>query len=352
MKNGVAKPNRNIFRWGWLFLLPLLIGCKTIYFHGPKSDHYQDGRFFNQNDVAEHGFLTVLKWMVTRERSDWPDTQSPPPQFNGVLSHQDHEIRLTFIGHSSFVIQTPSGTFALDPQWSERASPFSWVGPKRYRPPAVPLEGAPAINWVLVSHDHYDHLDVPTIEHFQSKNRAQIFAGLGVDKSIKKENPQIEIDSLDWWESRKLNDFITITFVPAQHFSGRWLNDRFATLWGSWIIEAHGKTIYFAGDTGYSPHFRDISARFPSIDLALIPIGAYEPRWFMKDMHINPEEAVKAHLDLKAKLSVGMHFGTFQLTDEEVERPQNDLSESLVNYKVDPQSFIAPAFGQQFVLEL
>ena len=244
--------------------------------------------------------------------SEWiPSTYGPkPPERVGP-----NRLRVTFVGHSTVLIQADALNFLTDPIWSNRASPVQWAGPKRHRAPGLRFEDLPPLDAILISHDHFDHLDAPTLRRLVTRHRAQIFCPLGVARLLRKlgfSNPM----ELDWWQSSKSASGFGIHCTPAQHFSGRSPFDRNRTLWCSWMIEtAHGN-IYFGADTGFGPHFVEIARRFPSPRLALLPIGAYRPRWFMSPMHMSPDEAWQAHRILQAQTSVAIHYGTFRLADD------------------------------------
>ncbi len=232
---------------------------------------------------------------------------------------------LTWVGHDTFLVQWGGLNLLTDPIYGERASPLPFAGPKRLVPPALAFERLPPIDVVLVSHNHYDHLDAPTIKRLIHAHPHTHFV---VPKGLRRwftRRGASRVIELDWWQSAPLGA-ATVTAVPAQHFTSRGLRDRNRTLWCGFVVEAAGRKLYFAGDTGYSRDFADIGARFAPIDMALIPIGAYEPRWFMQAMHVNPEDAVKIHQDLGARLSVAMHWGTFCLTTEPLDEPPRRLA--------------------------
>lgn len=315
-------------------------------YQGPKSDHFDGSRFFMpEGPNNAKGLLSVLKWRMTADRKTWPEwientrqnDFSRPPQ---VGEHQVH-----FVNHATIYVRTSQGAFVTDPQWSLRASPFQWAGPKRARPPGAELESLPRVDFVLVSHNHYDHLDEGSLRRLRAKFDPEFFVGLG-DGEILRGWGITKVTEMDWHQSKKVGEF-EITYVPAQHWSARGLTDRNESLWGGYVIRSQGKNIYFAGDTGYGPVFKQIRERYGVMDFAFLPIGAYEPRWFMEEMHMNPEDAVKAHRDLEAKRSLGMHFGTFQLTDEGIDEPVQHLREALAKI-ADPAPFIVPENGESF----
>jgi L-ascorbate metabolism protein UlaG (beta-lactamase superfamily) len=284
--------------------------------------------------------------MRTRQRTAWPSrlplVAHPPPP-TGVAPGR---VAVTFIGHSTFLIRTATRVIVTDPVFTSHAGPFGILGPPRVRPPAVAPADLPAVDLVLVSHNHYDHLQPSSLRLF--RETAACATPLGVGRQVASAFRR-KITELDWWQSATVAG-IEVTCVPAEHFSARTPWDRDRTLWGGFVLRVDGVTIYFAGDSGYSPQFAAIGARCTGIDVALLPIGAYEPRWFMSPVHMNPDEAVRAHLDVKARVSLGMHFGTFQLTDEAIDDPLRALMEARQSHGVAPHAFRAPDFGETIVL--
>jgi len=305
--------------------------------------HFDGDRFFNPYARQGKSRADIQRWQRTRQRATWPDHVEdrilPPP---GRASAD--RISVTFIGHSTFLLQVGGLCVLTDPIWSKRCSPVSFVGPRRARPPGQPLDALPGVDLLLVSHNHYDHMDLPTLRKVQARWAPPTATGLGNARHLAKARIRSAVE-LDWWQSTDIGG-ARVTYVPAQHFSSRGLYDRNRCLWGGFVIEAGGAVVYFAGDSGYCPHFAEIGRRFPRIDLALLPIGAYEPRWFMRQQHVDPEEAVRAHLDLRARRSVGMHFGTFQLTDEEIDAPVSALRQAQARASVAEADFDVLAFGE------
>ncbi len=288
----------------------------------PKSDHYDGETFFNPTENDEKGLLSVLKWKLTSSKVTWPKSVANK-NYAFIPLTEDKKSVVTFINHATFLIQLPGLNVLTDPVFSERVSPFTFAGPKRVRRPGIEFENLPAIDVVLISHCHYDHLDIESLKRLDAKFHPIFMVPLG-NESFLKENGLEHVQEMDWWQVLKVKD-VAITFTQAQHWANRWPWDRNKTLWGGFMLDQEKNRIFFAGDTGYSTHFKAIQNRLGSPDLALLPIGAYAPRWFMKVHHMNPEEAVQASLDLGAKASIGMHFGTFQLTDEGIEEPVKDL---------------------------
>ncbi|HZF77473.1 MAG TPA: MBL fold metallo-hydrolase, partial [Acetobacteraceae bacterium] len=235
-----------------------------------------------------------------------------------------------------------------DPVWSERASPFSFTGPRRVNPPGIAWESLPPIDAVLVSHAHYDHLDVETLARLWQRDRPRILAPLGNDAIIRGHDPAIEVVTADWGGTVPLGRGVTATLEPVHHWAARGLVDRNHALWAGFVVKGMGQAIFFAGDTGFdggSP-FRGVAARHGAPGLALLPIGAYEPRWFMAAQHMNPEEAVAGLELLGARQALGYHWGTFRLTNEGVERPAADLAQALTARGIEASRFLAVRPGQ------
>lgn len=317
---------------------------KKVLIH-PSSDHYDGNKFFNPDQKQKQGFWDVVKFLTSSNKQQWPkeNKNEPKPRLSEKLS-QD-QIAITFINHATVLIQTPDMNIITDPVYSERVSPFTWVGPKRYREPGIAFEQLPKIDLVLVSHNHYDHLDKKALQRLKEKFDPAFVVALG-DKALLEEIGISKVTELDWWQSVDAGKNTQVTFAPTQHFSGRGLFDRDKTLWGSFFINAGKKKIYFGGDAAYSKHYKEIQAKLGAPDIALIPIGAYEPRWFMSVVHMNPDESVQAHIDLGSKKSIGIHFGTFQLTDEAIDQPVKDLEVAKIKYHLTEDSFVVLKEGQ------
>jgi L-ascorbate metabolism protein UlaG (beta-lactamase superfamily) len=307
----------------------------------PPSDHWNGERFFNPTQ-ANGRSVTAVPRMLAESRQPWPtsvavEVRKPPPL-------DDATAIVTFIGHATFLIQTPRGNILTDPIYSDRASPLTFAGPRRVRPPAVKFDDLPPIALVVLSHNHYDHCDRRTLRAIEERWHPLVVTTLGNARLLQSFGVR-QIEELDWWQA-SAHAPVPLTVAPAQHFSARTPFDRNLALWCSVMLTISGRRIFFAGDSGYGPHFAEIARRLGAPDLALLPIGAYEPRWFMKDIHMNPEEAVRAHLDLGATRSLGMHFGTFQLTLEGIDAPVIALGEALRARGLDADAFRAPVFGE------
>lgn len=298
--------------------------CVGVRYQGEVSDHFDGTRFFSPYGQKPKGFFDLLRWQLSGGREAWPThvENRATPQLAAQVA--DGETVVSFVNHATLLVQTPEANFLTDPVWSERVSPVSFAGPKRIRPPGVRWEELPKIHYVLISHNHYDHLDLPTVTKLAKDHDPLFVVPLG-DGRLLEGLEGVRFREMDWWQEFITPEGARIRFLPAQHWSARGPFDRNASLWGSFRIDGRGASVYFGGDTGFSPHFREIAERTGPVELALLPIGAYEPRWFMRDQHMNPEEAVQAHRELRAGVSIGMHFGTWQLTDEGLERPVEAL---------------------------
>jgi L-ascorbate metabolism protein UlaG (beta-lactamase superfamily) len=294
-------------------------------YRGPTSDHFDGRRFRNARENAR-GFLDFLRWMRTREAVPWrawtEGTRFPPPPA------RVEDLRVTFVNHATALLQTAGANIVTDPVWSERVSPVSWAGPRRHRPVGVAFEDLPRIDLVAVSHNHYDHLDLATLSRLAGRDHPVFVTGLGNRALLEARGVDRAVE-LDWWQSREVSEGLTVTCVPVQHFSGRGLGDRNRTLWCGFVFSTAAGDLFFAGDTGYSDLFRRIGDRFPALRLALLPIGAYRPEWFMGPVHASPAEALQIHRDLGARTSVAIHFGTFRLTDEGQEEPAEEIGRLL-----------------------
>jgi L-ascorbate metabolism protein UlaG (beta-lactamase superfamily) len=345
-------------------------------YDGPPSDHFDGHRFFNPDAPAGRSFKDFLRWQRTRQRALWPSwvENRAHPQLPTTLG--PGQVALTFINHITFLLQLRGLNILTDPVYSERVSPFRSLGPKRVRDPGLPFDQLPPVHLVLISHNHYDHLDIETLIRLEETHSPRFITPLG-NRAFLREFGLRTIDELDWWQSVEANG-ASITLTPAQHWSSRGPRNRNRTLWGGFVVRAgepssdfgesptalsaggqksrllSGATqpaVYFAGDTGYGKHFRAIRERCGKVNLALLPIGAYEPRWFMRDQHMNPDDAVRAHLDLEAEISIATHFGCFQLTDEGIDDPVRELATARARHRVQPEAFQVLETGETRLFE-
>jgi len=314
-------------------------------YHGPPSDHFDGEHFKNLTPAPSMGPGALLKWMAHREQGPWTPAPAAPPGPKPVPRVGMGGLRVTWINHATALIQMEGLNILTDPIWSERCSPVSFAGPKRAHPPGVRFEDLPPIDLVLISHNHYDHLDLATVRRLEEAFHPRFFTGLGNAKLLERAGIR-GAQELDWWQSTPASQALTVTSVPAQHFSNRGLIDRDVSLWTGFVLSAPSGNVYFAGDTGYGPKFEQIQRRFGAIRLALLPIGAYRPEWFMEAIHISPEGAVRAHLALHALTSVAIHHGTFALGDDGQKEPAEELARALGRLGVLPEKFWVLDFGE------
>jgi L-ascorbate metabolism protein UlaG (beta-lactamase superfamily) len=318
-------------------------------YRGQVSDHFDGKRFITPGGAPLKGLPEVLKWMMTRKRTPWEENRDA--QYGKrPLAHYNDGIRITFINHSTFLVQVDGVNILIDPVWSKRTSPYSWIGPKRMRPPGIRFEDLPRIDVVLLTHNHYDHLDLPTMRLVFGAHHPLIITPLGVKAFLDRESIAGGQD-LDWWEEVLFKQ-LKISAVPAQHFSGRGALDRDATLWCGYVITTNFGKIYCAGDTGYNPEiFKQIGERLGPFRISMIPIGAYKPSWFMSPVHTSPEEAVQIHFDVRSQQSIGCHFGTFPLADDGLEDPIDDLNKAKREHNLTEEQFFVLQEGEALVIE-
>jgi L-ascorbate metabolism protein UlaG (beta-lactamase superfamily) len=316
-------------------------------YSGPPSDHFDGERFFDPDGVPPKSLGEVLRWQFggNRKRAAWPewapspDADTPPERIDG------DKVRLSFVGHASWLIQTSGLNILVDPVWSERASPFAFAGPKRHNDPGIAFDALPKVDIVLVSHGHYDHLDVATLSRLAARFSPRAITPLGNDATMRG---AIKAEAFDWNDRIELGNGVAVTLVPTRHWSARGLFDRNKTLWASFILETPAGKIYVVCDSGYGEgkHFRRVAEAHGPLRLAILPIGAYEPRWFMRDQHMNPSDAVRALRDCGAQQALAHHHGTFQLTDEAIDAPATALGEALDEAKIPRERFAVLKPGQ------
>lgn len=341
-----------------LFFVPLILGylltaCTVIDTRADQTlpIHHTDNGFRNLYlEPRKVGFFTFLRmrYFSDEEWADYRATADRVPRVEPQLDKINapgEQPQVTWIGHATTLIQYQGINVLTDPHFSERASPFSFMGPKRAIPPALRIDQLPPIDFVLISHNHYDHLDKQTVKTLGNRSTwlvplgyKQWFADLGVTRVVE----------FDWWDTHTTPNgktSVSITATPSQHWSARGLGDRNRVLWASWVVQIGEFKFWFAGDTGYNDRiFNDIGERCGPFDLALIPVGGYDPRWFMQDMHINPEEAVQVHRDIRARYSLGIHWGAFPLTSEPIDEPPQRLKEAA--QALSDSTFVSYAQGQ------
>ena len=322
----------------------------------PPAHHTMNG-FRNVYQNPEHGLGSLLRWKLglgSNEATAIPQAQMIPyvpdiavPNYQLIYHPDPDKIQITWIGHSTFLIQVEGINILTDPIFNGSSSPFIGIGPKRHSPPGIPFDRLPLIDAVLQSHNHYDHLDLYTVKKLGNKPKYFVPLKLGQWFQDHKITNYVE---MDWWDASMFKG-IRVVSVPIEHFSRRSINDGNKTLWAGWVLETKRGKIFFAGDTGYSPHFREIRDKLGPMRLALLPIGAYQPRWLMKTIHMDPPDAVSAHKDLQAEQSIAIHWGTFKLTDEPLGEPPLYLKKVMKEASMSEDSFLVMEFGETRIFE-
>ncbi len=328
-------------------LLVAVPGCFSApRYSGPKTDHFDGARFVNREPTGHQpGFSELMELALSEEQGKWRTWTENTPYPEPPDRVRQGDLRVTFVNHATVLIQMDGLNILTDPIWSDRCSPLPFAGPERVRPPGLTLDALPRIDAIIISHNHYDHLDLPTLAELAERHPGvRIFVGLGNDRLLEAAGvPGAE--AVDWFQRIPLSPEVTLVGWPNQHFSGRGLDDRDATLWLSYVLTGPGGPVYFAGDTGWGRHFEEAGRTHGPFRLALLPIGAYLPRWFMAPIHISPAEAVKAHTALRASTSVAIHFGTFPLGKDGQYMPVQDLLQALYATRPRPR-FWALDFGE------
>lgn len=333
-----------------MIFTPLVLPAVNLYGqerNGLPAHHGENGFINTDPNFAEAGFNEMAPWVAGKLGdifSSGPKADIPRVFNDGTLLKEQKPYTITWIGHSTALLQVEGKTILTDPVWSDKVGPFKWTGSPRVSEPGLTIDKLPPIDIVLISHNHYDHLDESSIEEIADKNpQAKYFVPLRVrdwfeDKGIRN------VEEYDWWEGGTFGG-LKIICTPAQHFSGRWINDRNQSLWCSWVVLGK-KRFCFAGDSGYCSHYAAIGKKFGPFDLTLVPIGAYDPRKLMKPVHMNPAEAVQTHIDLRGKKMVGIHWGTFVLTDEPMEEPPQKMAEAVDARGLSRDDFWAMKLGE------
>ncbi len=328
--------------------IPAFLSQRPVY-AGPLSDHFDGLRFFDPEGAPPKTLPDVVKWWAASDKAKWPEwlpsafSDTPPARVT-------QGVRLSFVGHASWLIQTAGLNILVDPVWSERASPFSFAGPKRVNDPGIAFEALPPIDVVLVSHGHYDHLDIATLSRLTAKFSPRIVTPLGNDITMREADAAIRAEAFDWNDRVELGNGVAVNLVSTRHWTARGVLDRNKALWASFVLETPAGKLYIVCDSGYGSgsHFRNVRERHGRLVASILPIGAYEPRWFMRDQHMNPEEAVRALSDCGAEIAFAHHHGTFQLTDEAIDAPTTALAQALDSAKLKAERFPVLKPGQTF----
>jgi L-ascorbate metabolism protein UlaG (beta-lactamase superfamily) len=364
-RNTLFEANRamNITRrrvLGMLAVAAAFIGVPSVWmsimktYAGPVSDHFDGERFFDPDGVPPKPLGDLLRWQFGRgrQRQAWPEWAPSPHADTPPARVAGDKVRLSFVGHASWLIQTAGLNILIDPVWSARASPFGFAGPKRVNNPGIAFDALPPIDVALVSHGHYDHLDLATLSRLAVKFSPRTITPLGNDVTMRSADDAIKTEPFDWHDRVELGNGVAVTLVPTRHWSARGLFDRNKALWASFVLETPAGKIYIVCDSGYGEgaHFRRVGQRHGPLRLAILPIGAYEPRWFMQDQHMNPSDAIKALADCGAEQALAHHHGTFQLTDEAIDAPVAGLHAALDEAKIPRERFGVLKPGQ--VVEL
>lgn len=331
-------------------LLPVLAtGCWGGARHdGPVTDHFDGRRFSNLGGVERPGIASEIFYHLFSGHGAWPRQVEAGPADMPPERVGPGELRYTWITHNTLLIQTDGINILTDPIWSERASPTRLSGPRRVAAPALTMDQLPPIDLVLFTHNHYDHMDLPTLRELGQRFHPRVLTGLGDDAYLNRKGLG-GAEGMDWWETADIGP-LRVHYVPAQHFSGRGLGDADRSLWGGFVIESSFGRTYVVGDTGYGEFFRLIRERIGRPDLTFIPIGVYEPRDLMRLVHVNPRDAVLAHVALGSQRTVGIHYGTFSLGSEGYDAPIHDLAEALAAIDIGDTEFVAGRMGEGVTL--
>lgn len=338
-----------------LFVIMLIFNNSYAYYQGPITDHFDGKVFYNKNPQYRNtkSLWDIFKWKINAKTKTWPDKVENKIYDKPPSIVDNDKLRVSFVGHATVLIQIAGLNILTDPVWSKRASPLSWVGPKRVIAAGVKLEDLPKIDIILISHNHYDHLDLKTISTLYYKDKPRIIVPLGNDAIIESYDKNIKCEAYDWDDQVQLNDKVKIHIEEAVHWSARGIFDRNKALWCAFVIETDAGNVYFAGDTAYGDgeHFRQARKKHKNFRLALIPIGAFEPRWFMKDNHMNPQDAVLSFKDLGTENALGIHYATFPLADESYEDPGQQIDVLRKTHDISADKFRLIDVGQNWFVD-
>jgi L-ascorbate metabolism protein UlaG (beta-lactamase superfamily) len=321
--------------------------ARNRYYTGAPSDHFDGVRFFNPGQApTDRSLAALLRWRTGGGRTPWPKWVANAATAKPAA--RVHELTVTMVGHATVLVQLAGCNLLIDPIWSERASPVRWAGPRRVNEPGIAFADLPPIDAVLITHNHYDHLDIATLRRLHGAHHPRFITPLGNEVLLARAVSPNGTEAADWGDTVPIGDHVRVTLVPAHHWSARVLGDRRMALWCGYVIQSSSGLVYNAGDTAYGDGriFFDIAERFGPPDVAILPIGAYEPRWFMKDQHTNPEEAVRIMMACHAPQALGVHWGTFQLTNEARSAPKEALLAALRQHDISQDRFLALEPGQ------
>jgi L-ascorbate metabolism protein UlaG (beta-lactamase superfamily) len=328
---------------------------RNPYYAGPVSDHFDGTRFFVPGFASDKSFADLFRFLGSRgAQVAWPKQVANPPHEPPAERITGNDLRVTFIGHATVLIQTQGLNLLIDPVFSERASPVSFAGPRRVNAPGLALDELPPLDAILLTHNHYDHLDLASLSHLAKHRPCPVLTPLGNDRILQNHDAAIQAQAFDWGATAALRNGVAVHFEPCYHWSARGLGDRRMALWAAFVIETSGSKIYHIGDTGYfkGEIFRAMRVKHGPVRLAILPIGAYEPRWFMRDHHIDPEEAVAIFQDCGAAHALAHHWGTFQLTHEAIDEPPKRLAIALERAGIPAEHFQVKRPGEYFDVPL
>lgn len=321
------------------------------YYCGPVTDHFDGRRFFNPGGLPPANLTALLRWRLNGRQAKWPPAWPSPYAPARPASRGDGgDLRVIMVGHATLLIQAGGVNMLTDPVWSERASPFSFAGPKRANAPGIAFDDLPPIHAVLLTHNHYDHLDIATLKRLHADHDPLVMTPLGNDSVVRPVIPSMRFATGDWHQAVEAPGGLRVHFEPCHHWSARGFGDRRMALWSAFVIETPAGKVYHVGDTGFHDgiNYRAAARKHGRFRLAILPIGAYEPRWFMERHHQNPDEAVRGFLLSGADHAVGHHWGTFQLTDEAIDEPAKALDAALTKHGVPPERFRALRPGERW----